>query len=359
MPRLALHQHGPTALRALAFVHDAEALGDFGVGLEQAAEVAAEAVLVELLVRLDVPEPAGVGRNLIRHHDPHQLDLPQPPGLHLEVDETDADAEEHARQKVVDADRERHDVVDLLRRRPAEGGDVLLRYHWIVELIVLVIELDDRARQLRTLFDAEALGQRAGRDVAHDHRQRNDLDLADQLLAHVEAADEMRRHADVVEVLKHVFRNPVVEDPLALDHLMLLRIEGGRVILEVLDQSSRLGPLIEDLGLAFIDAATAVHRRVPWFVNVHAMPWVPEVWLSCPRLEGTRATRPKEREHASASLTANLAHRGGQHNQRHRSDFRTLDSRRGRRQRCTPQPFDSLTIRALTRGKFCRTLDVA
>src|SRR5262249_559171 len=114
----------------------------------------------------------------------------------------------------------------------------------------------------------------------------------------------MRRHADVVEVLKHVFRNPVVEDPLALDHLMLLRIGGGRVILEVLNQSSRLGPLIEDLGLAFIDAATAVHGRVPWFVNVHAMPWVPEVWLSCPRLEGTRATRSKEREHARASLVA-------------------------------------------------------
>src|SRR5262249_26772426 len=94
--RLAFHQHGPATLRALALVHDAEAFGNFGIGLEQAAEVAAKAVLVELLVRLDVPEPAGVGRNLIRHHDPHQVVLPQPPGLHLEVDQADADAEEHA-----------------------------------------------------------------------------------------------------------------------------------------------------------------------------------------------------------------------------------------------------------------------
>src|SRR5262249_16570632 len=36
----ALHQHGARALRALAVAHDAEALGDFRVGLEQPAEVA-------------------------------------------------------------------------------------------------------------------------------------------------------------------------------------------------------------------------------------------------------------------------------------------------------------------------------
>ena len=48
---LALHQDRAGALRALALAHDAEALGDFGIGLEQAAEVAAEAVLVELVVR--------------------------------------------------------------------------------------------------------------------------------------------------------------------------------------------------------------------------------------------------------------------------------------------------------------------
>ena len=58
--RSALHQDRSGALRALAFAHDAEALGDLGVGLDQPAEVAAEAVLVELLVRLDVPQPAGI-----------------------------------------------------------------------------------------------------------------------------------------------------------------------------------------------------------------------------------------------------------------------------------------------------------
>src|SRR2546422_9703682 len=70
-------------------------------------------------------------------------------------------------------------------------------------------------------------------------------------------------------MLEDIFRDAVVEDALALDDIVLLRIEGGRVVLEVLDQRSRLRSLVEDLGLAFIDATTAAHRRVPWFVDVH------------------------------------------------------------------------------------------
>ena len=42
-------------------------------------------------------------------------------------------------------------------------------------------------------FDSEP-----GGDVAHDDLDRDDLDFADQLLAHVEAAHEVRRHADLV-----------------------------------------------------------------------------------------------------------------------------------------------------------------
>jgi hypothetical protein len=50
---------------------------------------------------------------------------------------------------------------------------------------------------------------------------------------------------------------------------MLLGIEGGRVVLEVLNESSRLGSFIEDLRLAFVYAATAAHRSVPWLGEVH------------------------------------------------------------------------------------------
>ena len=146
---------------------------------------------------------------------------------------------------------------------------MFLRHHRIAELIVLVVEFDDRARKLRALLDAEPLRQRTRGNVAHHHFERNDLHLADQLLAHVETPDEMRRNTDVVQMLKDIFGDPVVEDALAFDDLVLLRVEGGRVVLEVLDQRSRLRSFIEDLRLAFIDAATAAHRSVPWFVDVH------------------------------------------------------------------------------------------
>jgi hypothetical protein len=79
----------------------------------------------------------------------------------------------------------------------------------------------------------------------------------------------MRRHTDVVQVLKHVFRDAIVENAFAFDHLVLLGVEGGRVVLEMLDQSARLRPFIQDLRLAFVNAATAAHRSVPWFVKVH------------------------------------------------------------------------------------------
>src|ERR1700694_1146456 len=270
--RSALDQDRPRALRALVLAHDAEALGHFGVGLEQAAEVATEAVLVELLVRLDVPEPAGIRRDLVGDDDAPHLVFPRPAAFHLEIDEPDADAKEEAGQEIVDPNGERHDVVDLLGRRPAEGGDVLLRHHRVAERVVLVIELNDRARQLGTFLDAESLAQRAGCDISHHHFQRDDLHLPNQLLAHIEPAEEMGGHADVVEVLEQVLGDPVVEHALAFDHLMLFRIEGGRIVLEMLDQRSRLGALIEDLRLAFIAAAAAAHRGVPWLEEVHVLP---------------------------------------------------------------------------------------
>src|SRR5947208_5553406 len=117
--RSSLDQHRTGSSRALVFHHDAQPLGNLGVGLEQTAEIAAETILVELLVRLDVPQPARVRGDLVGDDDPHHLVLPQPAALHLEVDKTDADAKEDAPPEIVDTDGERHDVLALLRRRPA------------------------------------------------------------------------------------------------------------------------------------------------------------------------------------------------------------------------------------------------
>jgi hypothetical protein len=50
---------------------------------------------------------------------------------------------------------------------------------------------------------------------------------------------------------------------------VLLGVEGGRVVLEVLDERSRLRALVEDLRLALVDATAAIHWDVPWFEEVH------------------------------------------------------------------------------------------
>src|SRR5262249_17668458 len=301
------HEHRAGAARRLVLAHDPQALGDLRIGLEEAAEIAAEAVLVQLLVRLDVPQPARVGRDLVGHDDAHHVVFPQAPAFHLEVDQADADAEEEAAEDVVDADGERHGVVGLLRGRPAERRDVLLRPHRIAKRVVLVVELDDRARQLRALLDAEPLAERAGRDVAHHDLERDDLHLANQLLAHVEAADEMRRHPDIVEVLEDVFRDAVVEDALPVDHLVLFRVEGGRVVLEMLNQRTGLRPLVKDLRLAFIDAAAAAHRDIPWLEKIHLCRGshsldsaAPAGWSDstserpCPSVQANLSDRPRE-----------------------------------------------------------------
>ena len=146
---------------------------------------------------------------------------------------------------------------------------MLLRHHRIVERVVLVVELDDRARQHGAFLDAEALGQRAGGDIAHDHFERDDLDFADQLLAHVEPADEVRRDAHPVEMGEDVLGDAVVEHALAVDDLVLLLVEGGGVVLEELDERAGLGSLEEDLGLAFVDAPATVHGHIPRFEEIH------------------------------------------------------------------------------------------
>jgi hypothetical protein len=99
-------------------------------------------------------------------------------------------------------------------------------------------------------------------DVADDHLDRDDLDLADELLAHVEAAHEMRRHADLVELGHQIFADAVVEHALAGDRALLLIVKGGGVVLEILHDGTRLRPLEEDLGLAFVNLPASGHGRL-------------------------------------------------------------------------------------------------
>ena len=127
----------------------------------------------------------------------------------------------------------------------------------IAQRIILEVELHNGARQGLALGNIEARGDRACGDIAHHDFQRNDLNLAHQLLAHVQAADEVRRHADPVQVFHNELADPVIEHALALQRCALLGVEGGRIILEVLDDGARFRTLIEDLGFTFVEFLAA------------------------------------------------------------------------------------------------------
>src|SRR3546814_3454878 len=71
---------------------------------------------------------------------------------------------------------------------------MLLRDQRIAQRVVLVIIFDDRARQLGTLLNAQPLDQRSRGDVADHDFDRDDLNLANELLAHIETAYEVRRY---------------------------------------------------------------------------------------------------------------------------------------------------------------------
>ena len=54
----------------------------------------------------------------------------------------------------------------------------------------------------------------------------------------------------------------LLSTPLPSMHRLLVGVEGGGVVLEILDERAGLRPLVEDLGLAFVDHAPALHRSL-------------------------------------------------------------------------------------------------
>src|SRR5688572_25479391 len=89
--RVRGYEHGPRAFGRTVLRQHTKAPGHLLVGLQDAAEVAAEAVLVELVAALHVPQAAAVGADLVGEHDAHLLVVvPQAAELDLEVDEADA-----------------------------------------------------------------------------------------------------------------------------------------------------------------------------------------------------------------------------------------------------------------------------
>src|SRR4030095_7385916 len=96
----SLHGRGTLHVPRSAFGENAEPPRHFLVRFLDIAEVAAETVLVQLLVGLDVPQAAIVGADLVRQDDAHLVVLVEPAELQLEVDQLEADAKEPAAQEV-------------------------------------------------------------------------------------------------------------------------------------------------------------------------------------------------------------------------------------------------------------------
>src|SRR6056297_483858 len=250
--RRAVHRCG-------ALGHHAKPVGHFGIGVRKTTQIAAEHVLVQFLTGLDVPQATAIGADLVSDDEALEIPLIDAADLDLEIHQTNADAIHDPRQEIVDAQRKAQDVVHILLAGPSEGGDMFLGDQWIAQLVVLDAIFHDRTRQLRALVHAKPFGHGARRIIAHDDFKRHDLAGAHQLLTHVQPLQEMIWDTDIGQAKHEIFRQQVVQHTLALDHIPLFGIEGGRVILEVLDKRSRLGALVQCFRLAFVNFLAPRH----------------------------------------------------------------------------------------------------
>src|SRR5262249_3014025 len=96
-----------------------------------------------------------------------------------------------------------------------------------------------------------------------DDLDLHDLAAPDEHVAIGEAPHQMRRDAVLFQVAEEHFRHSVVQHTLGHDGAAFLRVERGRVVLEVLDQEVRIRGAVDLLRLAFVEKLTAVHRRPP------------------------------------------------------------------------------------------------
>jgi hypothetical protein len=96
-----------------------------------------------------------------------------------------------------------------------------------------------------------------------DDLDRNDLDFADQLFAHVQAADEVRRNTDLAEPFTKMYSEMrLLMTPLPSIWACFLLLKAVASSLKCWTMRARLRAFVEDLGFAFVDAATLVHEVV-------------------------------------------------------------------------------------------------
>ena len=180
------------------------------------------------------------------------------PNSSLKSTSRQSDGSEDALHEVVGSEREREHVVDFLRVRPSECGDVVFGDGRIAEFVVFQAVFDDRSRQHGAFFASVAFAEASCGDVAHDHFDRDHFQLTDELFAHVDAVEEVVCQSDFREGLKHVFGDQIVQHAFAFDGGAFCVVEGGCVVLEVLDQRRGIGTGQQDLRFPFVERLRAM-----------------------------------------------------------------------------------------------------
>ena len=72
--------------------------------------------------------------------------------------------------------------------------DVIVIDKGIIQLIIFIVEFDNRRLKVDALFQNETLGERARRIVPQDHFQRNDFDLFIELFCLRQLLKKVGRH---------------------------------------------------------------------------------------------------------------------------------------------------------------------
>src|SRR6266545_5651490 len=225
------------------------------VGFLDSAKVSPEAVLVEPLPGLHVPEATCVRADLIPQPEPAGV----PPKLELEVHQQEPLAPEIGPQHPVDPERHPPDPPELLGRRQLEHADMLVVDHGVAERVGLVIKLEHGLPDGGALLESRALGQAARHHVAGDGLDLDDIEAAAQHLPVGERVEEMGRHPLLPQEREEHARHPVVDHALAHDGAALEGVERSGVVLEVLDDEPGLVGSVDDLRLAFVDLPTLLH----------------------------------------------------------------------------------------------------
>lgn len=109
----------------------------------------------------------------------------------------------------------------------------------------------------------------AGRNVADDDLERDDLDLLDEGVAVVELLDIVRRDAFFFQLLHQRVGQLVVHNALVTDGALLLAVAGGRVVLVVNHDDGGIARRENLLGLAFVHLIENldVHDKSPFLVR--------------------------------------------------------------------------------------------